>query len=137
MANINDFKLLATKCKAYYNFLELDLGRTLPVQSSIQKERIGFYLLMLESICDIKDVSDMLNLIVDEEFNGILFNNKYEDYGIDAIYIDEDSKYINLFNFKYREKFKVDQQQSLNESFLSTKYTIALLMRAPKVLKEI
>jgi len=42
MATINDFKLLSTKCKAYYNFLELNLGKTLATQSPIQKERLGF-----------------------------------------------------------------------------------------------
>jgi len=127
MANINDFKLLNIKCQTYFQILQAELGETIKLPSEKHKERFGFYLFMLESICNIKDTYDILELITDQEFNSIVFNHKDEDFGIDAIYIDEESNYINLFNFKFREKFNEDRQQGLNETFLSTKFTNSII----------
>ncbi|EOC1278589.1 AIPR family protein, partial [Cronobacter turicensis] len=50
-----------------------------------------------------------------------LTGSRYDDHGIDAIFIDEDTKEIKLFNFKFRANFKADQKQSFNEAFVSTK----------------
>lgn len=127
MANLNDFKLLNLKCKKYFDLLEKELGQELNLPSEKHKERFGFYLLMLESICDIKDISDIVAIITDQEFNSLVFDIRDEDFGIDAIYLDEEENYINLFNFKYREKFNEDKKQSINETFLSTKFTNAII----------
>ncbi|WP_237388241.1 AIPR family protein [Xenorhabdus sp. Sc-CR9] len=41
---------------------------------------------------------------------------------MDAVYIDEEKKCVKLFNFKYRESFNNNKTQSLNDSFISTKF---------------
>lgn len=127
MANINDFKLLNIKCKTYFQILERELGQEIVVPSEKHKERFGFYLFMIESICNIKDTFDIIDLITDQEFNSCILKENDEDFGVDAIFIDEDCNYINFFNFKFREKFNENKQQGLNESFLSTKFTNAIV----------
>ena len=47
-------------------------------------------------------------MIIDTDYHNIIFHNKtIDDLGIDAVYIDDESEEIkiNLFNFKFREKF--------------------------------
>ncbi len=127
MANINDFKLLNIKCKTYFQIFENEFDEKFDLPSEKHKERFGFYLFMLESICNIKDTYDIVNLITDQEFNTHIFKSSDEDFGVDAIFIDEDTNYINFFNFKFREKFNEDRQQGLNETFLSTKFTNAIV----------
>lgn len=127
MASINDSKLLNIKCKKYFNLLEKELNKTINVSSEKQKERLGFYLFMLESICNVKDISDLAKLIIDTDFNSLVFDIKDDDFGVDAIYIDVENNYINLFNFKFRENFNIDKQQSLNETFLTTKFTNCII----------
>ena len=126
MATINDFKILNNKCRNYFDMLETELGRKVLVPTDRHKERFGFYLFVLESICGIKDISDILPLICDEEFNSVVFDCKDEDWGVDAVFIDVDDHYINLFNFKFRKDFN-DKQQSLNETFLTMKFTNAMI----------
>ncbi|WP_324712664.1 AIPR family protein [Flavobacterium columnare] len=127
MANINDFKLLNIKCKSYFGLLENEFESSLNLPSEKHKERFGFYLFMLESICNVKDTYDILDLITDQEFNTFIYNKRDEDFGVDAIFIDEENNYINFFNFKFREKFNEQNQQGINETFLSTKFTNALI----------
>jgi len=127
MANLNDFKILNNKCRTYFDMLETELGRTISVPTEKHKERFGFYLFVLESICNIKDISDIVALICDQEFNSVVFKCKDDDFGLDAVFINEEDNYINLFNFKFRENFNVDKQQNLNETFLTTKITNAII----------
>ncbi|MDX1444914.1 AIPR family protein [Lishizhenia sp.] len=127
MANINDFKLLNIKCRSYFDILEHVLDKNIEPPTDIHKDRIGFYLLMLESVLNIKDISEIVNLITDKEFNQFVFNKGEEDYGVDAIHIDEEENYINFFNFKFREKYNPNKEQNLNETFLSTKLTNAIV----------
>ena len=131
MANLNDFKLLDLKCKKYFDLLEKDLSKKLTLPTSRHKERFGFYLLMLESICDLKDISDITDIITDQEFNSLVFNKKDDDFGVDAIYVNGDENYIELFNFKYREKFNT-KKQGLNETFLSMKLANSILTENTK-----
>lgn len=127
MANINDFKLLNIKCQSYYNILENEFNKTFNLPSEKHKERFGFYLFMLESICNIKDTFDLVDLITDQEFNTFIYDKKDEDFGVDAIFIDEENNFINFFNFKFRDKFNDQKQQGINETFLSTKFTNAII----------
>ncbi len=126
MATINDFKILNNKCRNYFDMLETELGRRVVVPTAKHKDRFGFYLFVLESICGIKDISDILPLICDQEFNSVVFECKDVDWGIDAVFIDEEEHYINLFNFKFRAEFN-DKQQSINETFLTMKFTTAII----------
>lgn len=127
MAKLNDFKLLNIKSENYFNILETELGQKINIPTDKHKPRFGFYIFILESICNIKDTFDILELITDQEFNSIVFNNKAEDFGVVAVYIDEENNYINFFNFKYREKFNEDKKQGINETFLSTKFTNSII----------
>lgn len=127
MPNINDFKLIGKKSEKYFNLLTNELEIDLSQTNLKTKERIGFYLYMLENLCGIKDILDIADLVTDTEFNSLLFEEKYDDYGIDAIQINEEELTINLFNFKYREKFNIDKKQSINETIISTKFINALI----------
>ncbi|MCF2950326.1 AIPR family protein [Paraglaciecola aquimarina] len=127
MANINDFKILNLKCRKYYKLLEDTVELEEKAESEVQKSRLGFYIFMLESLCGVKEIEDLASLITDTDFNKYLNGTTDEDFGIDAVYIDDDEKQINLFNFKYREKFKANNHQSLNETILSTKYVNAII----------
>ncbi|WP_312413845.1 AIPR family protein [Pseudescherichia sp.] len=75
----------------------------------------------IESLCNEKDIDRISDYITDTEYNSYLYGNRNDDHGIDAIFIDSEGKEIKLFNFKFRERFKVDQKQSFNEAFVSTK----------------
>lgn len=127
MASINDFKLVNEKSKKYFELFSKILGTPFNDLSEIQRIRFGFYFFMLENICDVKDILDISELITDTDFNKEIFNETFEDYGIDAVYINSDTKIINLFNFKFREKFNKEKTQSINETIISTKFISALI----------
>jgi hypothetical protein len=121
MANINDFKLINQKSRIYFNTL-VNIQKPLKkIKKDKDKERIGFYFFVLEQITGIKDLPDLLDLITDTDFNNKFFSDNFDDLGIDAIYIDEENNEINLFNFKFREKFKSDRSK-INEAINSTKF---------------
>ncbi|TGP49016.1 abortive phage resistance protein [bacterium M00.F.Ca.ET.230.01.1.1] len=127
MASLNDFKLLSIKSESYFNLLQNESNRIINLPTEHHKARFGFYLFMLEQLTNVKDISDLTNMITDKEFLTSVFDKKDEDFGVDAVFIDNDNKLINLFNFKYRNDFKIGQRQKLNETFLSTKFINALI----------
>jgi len=123
MATQNDFKLLNLKCLRYFELAKTE--GAIPSDISIDdenKKRFGFYYLVLQNILGIDDFSSITDIITDQDFNAKLFKCKYQDEGIDAVYIDEDTKRISLFNFKYRPKWSVDREQSVNDTVMSSKY---------------
>ncbi|RUO63248.1 AIPR protein [Pseudidiomarina planktonica] len=126
MASLNDFKILKTKCLKYFE----NLQNTKPLKSTpkndIEKERLGFYIFALENLCNLREITDIVDCITDSEFLQYETGKKYDDFGIDAIYLDEDEAEIKLFNFKYREKFNLDKRQSSNDAVISTKFINAL-----------
>ena len=126
MANINDFKILNEKCKHYFTLFENENGKKFPNLNETQRMRFGFYYLMIGNICDIKDISDITPLITDMDFNKNICNEICEDCGVDAVYLDDESNIINIFNFKFREKYSSDKQQSINESMITTKFIHAI-----------
>jgi hypothetical protein len=127
MASLNNFKLLNQKCQSYFNVLQTELGRSINPAKESDKLRFGFYIYMLECICNIKDTNEIVDLITDTDFNSIINNDRSNDCGVDAIYIDNENTTINLFNFKFREAFNPDRQQSLNDTFISTKFINAII----------
>lgn len=135
MANINDYKILNKVSGKYFDILENDLNKKILLKKDVEKYRFGFYLYILESICGIKDTHELVKLITDQDFNKTVNSKGDEDHGIDAIFIDEEEKYINIFNFKFREKFNSDQMQSLNESIISLKFIHAIATENTKGLK--
>lgn len=119
--SINDFKLLNIKCQKYFDLFSKTNTFINPVADAKLQQRFGFYLFMLESLCNEKDIDKISNYITDTEYNTYLTDNRYDDHGVDAFFIDDENKEIKLFNFKFREKFKTDQKQSFNDAFISTK----------------
>lgn len=119
--SINDFKILNIKCQKYFDLFSKTNKFKQPISDSKLQQRFGFYLFMLESLCNEKDIDRISDYITDTEYNAYLTGERYDDHGIDAIFVDEGKKEIKLFNFKFRERFKSEQKQSYNEAFISTK----------------
>lgn len=121
MANINDYKIISQKSNKYFGLLTNEY----PVEKKItveDKERFGFYFFILEQLTDKKDFSDLIDIITDQDFNTQIFNKNHDDLGVDAININDDEKIIQLFNFKYREKFS-SKKSTINEAIISTKFS--------------
>ena len=130
MSLINDFKILQNRCIKYYELLAKEIPLDKPQESDSAKARFGFYLFMLENICNVKDVSEQIELITDLDFNRGLYGTGDDDRGVDAVYIDDDNKSINLFNFKYREKFHPTKSQAVNETILSAKFVNSITRKS-------
>lgn len=126
MAGINDYKIIGKKSTKYFELLANELEFNYSNIEQKQVERLGFYLFIIEHLSSLSDVLDIADIVSDTEFNSILFNEKYDDCGIDAIYIDEEDNHIQLFNFKYRNKFNIGKQK-LNETILSSKFINAIV----------
>lgn len=129
MAILNDYKMVASRAIKHLTLAQsvIDPNNTIVVDlSDEQKARYGFYYLAIQAITDIADYDDITEGIVDTEFNSTFYGIHERDEGIDAIFIDNNSNHISLFNFKYRAKFNIDQQQNLNETILSAKYLSVL-----------
>ncbi|MDD9176106.1 abortive phage resistance protein [Aliivibrio finisterrensis] len=127
VASLNDFKLLNIKCKKYFDLYSKGAKFVNVPERDKLKERFGFYLFMLESLCDEKDLDRISDIITDTEYNAYLMNERHNDQGIDALYINDENKEIMLFNFKFREAFKPGQMQSSNDAFVSTKLVNCIL----------
>lgn len=125
MATLNDFKIINQKSKKYFDLLLNEITPKKEIKKEKDQERFGFYLFILESITGKKDFSDLLDMVTDSDFNTRLFNEKFDDLGIDAIYIDTENKRIQLFNFKFREKFGL-KKSAINEAIISTKFINAI-----------
>ncbi|WP_413474194.1 AIPR family protein [Streptococcus parauberis] len=118
MANLNDFKLVNKRALRYFNYLDLDSTEF----KDIEKKRIGFYFLVLESVTGIKDTDEIIFDIIDTNFCGLVLKEKNNDLGIDAVNFDKENHVINLFSFKYRESFKKKSGQSVNNISDSMKF---------------
>lgn len=126
MADLNDFKVIKRKSAKSFNFLAEEINIDTTIIDSTQIERLGFYLFIIEHITGVNDVFDVTGIVTDTEFNKLVFNNTFDDFGVDGIYINEDEKHIQLLNFKYRETFKVGKQ-SVNGTILSSKFINAII----------
>lgn len=126
MATINDYKIIANKSQKYLELLAKEIEFDISSLPSKQRERLGFYLFAIENLTHLSDVLDIAEIVSDTDFNSILFDDRYEDCGVDAVVIDEENPQIYLFNFKYRDKF-VNKKQSINETILSTKFINAII----------
>lgn len=124
MATVADFIILNKKLEKYYKLLcDMTGFYSKKEFPEIKKNRFGFYLYILENVCDVDTIDDeLIDSIIDTEFNREFFNDTFNDYGMDAVYIDDDKKCVKLFNFKYREKFNLDKTQDLNDNLISAKF---------------
>jgi len=121
MASLNDFKILNKKCEKYFDYIKEATGIEGEI-GAVDKRRLGFYVFVLENICNNNDIDSLIDNITDTQFNFVLDGTKYDDCGIDAVSIDDENKIISFFNFKFREKFNPDSRQHLNDNFTSSKY---------------
>lgn len=91
MATITDFIILNKKLEKYFKMLcditGYDDNKKIP---DTNKKRLGFYLYILENVCDTDGNNDeIIDSIIDTEFNKIFFDENVNDNGMDAVYIDE------------------------------------------------
>ena len=126
MASLNDFKLVNIKCKKMFSYIK-NVRRT--NLNDVQKSRMGFYHLVLENVTGIRDADDVSEMIIDTDYNKLLYGKTVNDLGIDAInYIGDDDEQeitVQLFNFKFRENYKVDknmEEASVNGSIKFLEY---------------
>ncbi|MEB2757801.1 AIPR family protein [Citrobacter freundii] len=138
MATRTDFQILNTKLDKYFKLLCGYTGFTNSETLSLsQKRRFGFYLFIMENVCDLNcDEDEIIDSIIDTDFNKVFFSENVNDFGMDVVYINEEKKQIKLFNFKYREKFNIDKTQSLNDNFISTKFLNLCLQYDPSETKK-
>lgn len=132
MATINHFKTLNKICLNYFKNVKLSLGLDEEKISDIEKKRIGFYYFILECTTGEREAKEIDKMITDTDYNKKIYNTKNDDYGIDSIFVNEENNEINLYNFKFREKFDEHKQQSENELMLSSKFLYALKNRSVK-----
>ena len=123
----NDYLYLKNINKRYYNLFKIEKNISLDLTDT-QMERFGFYFYVLKMITGEDDFDTLCEMIIDTDFNSTLFNNRFDDKGVDAVYIDNDNFEIKLFNFKYREKFVENYSQKDNELRISSKFINAFLM---------
>ena len=69
MANLNDFKLIKLKSRKMY---DLKVGKEIQLEE-IEKERFGFYHLILENVTGVIDTTGDLSYIIIDTF----YNKKY------------------------------------------------------------
>ncbi len=123
--SLNDFKLINQKSRKYFDLLENEYRPLKPVKYEKDKERFGFYFFVLEYLTGLKDFSDLVEIITDSDFNTKFFGESFDDLGIDAVNIDEENNTIQLFNFKFKEKFG-GQQSKVDNAINSTKFLNAI-----------
>lgn len=122
--NINDFKLINLYSKKYFEYIKLS-NKNKEI-SDINKKRLGFYLLILEAVTGNSDTDELQKAIIDKDYCNIVNEIENDDYGVDAVYIDEDNKKILLFNFKYRETFNKTKGGKEAPLLSSTKFLTTL-----------
>lgn len=135
MADRNDFKLLKQRCLRHFELAKYSFDSVSTKLDDNQKARYGFYFFVIQNLTNIVDYDKIIESITDTDFNSTFFNNKETDEGIDAVCIDEQTHQVALFNFKYRDKYNVDKEQSKNELLTTSKFLSALKQESIKHLK--
>lgn len=126
MADRNDFKLLKQRCLRHFELAKDSLGDKKLDLDDNQKARYGFYFFIIQNLTNLFDYDKMVEAITDTEFNSTFFDVNDVDEGIDAVCFDEQEHVIALFNFKYRNKYNDDKEQSKNELLITSKFLNAL-----------
>jgi len=129
MASLNDYKLLEKKCIKIFDMTNIASIKNEYTSSLSEKEkaRFGFYYFIIQCFTDISELDDITDCICDQDFCAKFKKDPQQDFGIDAVCIDEENKKIHCFNFKYRNNFNVDQEQNENETWLSSKFFSCIL----------
>lgn len=92
MATRNDFFILNTKLDKYFKLLCGNTGFSGAEDlSEIQRRRFGFYLFILENVCDVEcNEDEIIDSIIDTDFNKVFFGENINDFGMDVVYINEE-----------------------------------------------
>ena len=126
MATLNDYKLLELKCIQVFDMLNIEEKKTNTFTAK-EKARFGFYYYVIQNFTSFSELDDITECISDTDFNTRVFGDPQVDEGIDAVCIDEEQKEISIFNFKYRNSFNPDKEQSKNEVWQSSKFFSSIL----------
>lgn len=126
MVDRNDFKLLKQRRLRHFELAKDSLGDKKLDLDDNQKARYGFYFFIIQNLTNLVDYDKMVEAITDTEFNSTFFDVNDVDEGIDAVCFDEQEHVIALFNFKYRNKYNDDKEQSKNELLVTSKFLNAL-----------
>ena len=110
MAGRNDFKLLNLYSMMMFKKM-IGNGKYIDLED-IKKQRFGFYFLILQLTTGKTSFDELEQMIIDTEYSKVIRNEKNNDFGIDAVYIDDYDRKIILYNFKFRENFKDGGKQS-------------------------
>ncbi|MFH7565410.1 AIPR family protein [Oceanimonas smirnovii] len=121
MANIHDYHILNKKSERYAKLLSDNVGVEFSI-SNEERRRLGFYIFTLEQICNDSDISNIVDCVIDTRFNELIYGERYNDSGVDAVYVNNERREVKLFNFKFRNSFNPNKSQSLNDNFISTKF---------------
>ena len=140
--NKHDFDILKRRCITKMESLNIP-EEVSGDFSNTMKERLGFYHLIVQNVtghppyrrspdewlANIEEGDELLEgpltLIMDSDYNKQVYDIKdIDDLGVDVIHIDDtgDTIDIQLFNFKYRENFKPDNNISENDIERSFKF---------------
>lgn len=101
----NNVKIIDNYSKEIFKFVTINPNKKL---SETDKKRIGFYHLVLQYLTGESEIDTINEMIQDTDFRRIVFNEKVNDMGIDAVYIDNVNYNIQLFCFKYYEGKKIN-----------------------------
>lgn len=126
MATLNDYKLLEQKSIHVFDMLNIEEKQTHTFTTK-EKARFGFYYYVIQNFTSFSELDDITECISDTDFNTRVFDDPQVDEGIDAVCIDEEQKEISIFNFKYRDSFNPDKEQSKNEVWQSSKFFSSIL----------
>ncbi len=126
MATLNDYKLLEQKCIRVFDMLNIEEIKTRTFTTK-EKARFGFYYYVIQNFTSFSELDDITECITDTDFNTRIFNDPQVDEGIDAVCIDVEQKEISIFNFKYRESFNPEKEQSKKEVWQSSKFFSSIL----------
>lgn len=127
MVSQNDHRLAARKSMdayrdAYESGVIPDSFELNEKTADIDRIRIGFYFLTLKSITGVSDDKDISDMIIDTDYLSKIKNKVNDDLGVDAYYINEKEGEVNLFNFKYREKWNKDSKFKGSEIYSSLRF---------------
>ena len=82
MATITDFIILNKKLEKYFRLLcDVTGYNGKDVLSDVSKKRFGFYLFILENVCDVDgDNDEIIDSIIDTEFNKVFCEESFKDF---------------------------------------------------------
>lgn len=79
-----DFLVLNKKLEKYCKLLEDNFGLSLNCSMN-ERRKLGFYVYIIENLCDESDINKIAECIIDNNFNRLIFSQAVDDVGVDAV----------------------------------------------------